>query len=223
MEKESKRYNLLVHTDYQLKGRGQEHSVWESERGKNLLCSFNLFDIGLQADKQFFISAVVALSLVDLLKKHDICSNVHIKWPNDIYVEGNKIAGVLIEHSLRGIEIERTIIGLGFNVNQIHFSDQLVNPISLQLLDGKKRSIEDFMMDFITCFGVWYEVLLEKEFSKIRDSYLKLLYRKDEFSLYLINGEEIKATIRGVDDIGFLQLEVNNELQSFDVKQLEYL
>ena len=55
-----------------------------------------------------------------------------IKWPNDIYVNNDKIAGILIENSIMGDKIENTIAGIGLNINQDKFISDAPNPVSLE-------------------------------------------------------------------------------------------
>ncbi|TAL80863.1 MAG: biotin--[acetyl-CoA-carboxylase] ligase, partial [Bacteroidetes bacterium] len=103
----------IVYTNYQSAGRGQIGNKWESENGKNLLISIILFPSMIIPVNQFFISMTLSLGICDFLKRHiPSCS---IKWPNDIYVNNDKIAGILIENSIIDNKIENTIAGIGLN------------------------------------------------------------------------------------------------------------
>ncbi len=102
---------VLAH--YQKKGKGQHGNNWESEDEKNLLMSIIIFPGFLDAGKQFLISKVVSLALIDFLKTET--EDVSIKWPNDIYVGKNKIAGILIENSVKGTNMFSAILGIGLN------------------------------------------------------------------------------------------------------------
>lgn len=109
----------IIYTNFQASGRGQMGNTWESEDGKNLLISIIIFPKMIKPAKQFIISKTVSLGIYDFLRRH--INNVLIKWPNDIYVNNDKIAGILIENSLLNDEIESTIVGIGINVNQQKF------------------------------------------------------------------------------------------------------
>ena len=83
----------------QTAGRGQRGNIWISEPGKNLIFSMAVKYGGeLFADaspeNQFVINGIISLSIVELLAVHGI--DARIKLPNDIYVNGKKICGILI-------------------------------------------------------------------------------------------------------------------------------
>ena len=66
-----------------------------------------------------------------------------IKLPNDIYVGDRKICGMLIENILDGPNIDKSIIGIGLDVNQTDFPDDLPNPVSMAQLTGREYPIEE--------------------------------------------------------------------------------
>jgi BirA family biotin operon repressor/biotin-[acetyl-CoA-carboxylase] ligase len=122
----------IIYTNYQSAGQGQIGKRWESEDDKNLLISIVLFPSMINPDDQFYISMIVSLGICDFLRRYiPVCS---IKWPNDIYVNNDKIAGILIENSILGNQIENTIAGIGLNVNQDKFYSDAPNPVSLSSL-----------------------------------------------------------------------------------------
>src|SRR5665648_1178797 len=105
----------VVYTNYQSAGRGQTGNIWESEDGKNLLVSIVLFPSFIIPACQFLISITLSLGICDFLKRYiPACA---IKWPNDIYVNNDKIAGILIENSVMEGVIESSIAGIGLNIN----------------------------------------------------------------------------------------------------------
>lgn len=110
----------LVTADWQEQGRGQRGKTWQSDAGLNLLSSI-IVRPNLKVKDQFLVSAATALLVVELLQENGITAQV--KWPNDILVNGRKIAGILIENQLKGDVIENSVIGLGLNINQPNFDD----------------------------------------------------------------------------------------------------
>lgn len=164
----------------QTDGRGQHGNKWSSQPGENLTFSIVIKDLRIKSNEQSAISQVTALSLTDFLESHEISAK--IKWPNDIYVGDEKICGILIENALKGQEIDWSIIGIGLNVNQLTFPDNLPNPISMGLYNKNKypydtrKLLEEFMVIFT---GYYREYLngnsmlekLEQQFvSKLRTS-----------------------------------------------------
>lgn len=130
----------MIVAERQTAGRGQRGNFWESEPGKNL--TFTLLyrpEVKVKASDQFYISMATALAACDLLESLGI--EAKIKWPNDIYVGDKKIAGILIEHSVMGRNLEHSRIGMGLNVNQLHFVSDAPNPVSVIQLSGKSNPL----------------------------------------------------------------------------------
>ena len=130
----------------QTEGRGQGVHKWHSQAGQNLTFSILLKKPDLQATRQSEISDTTAQSIVELLERHGI--QTWIKPPNDIWVSDKKICGLLIEHSLRGDRIMWSIIGIGLNVNQTTFPDDLPNPTSMAL-EGHPAHLQDLLTEFM--------------------------------------------------------------------------
>ena len=118
-----------VTASFQTAGKGQRGNSWESEAGKNLLFSFVLYPKFLEARQQFLLSQFVSLAIKEELES--IIKEISIKWPNDIYWREKKLCGILIEHQLCRSHIERTICGIGVNINQALFRSNAPNPVSL--------------------------------------------------------------------------------------------
>lgn len=135
----------------QTAGRGQRGNHWEAEPGKNITLSLMLRPEGIAANRQFEISEAVALGVADAVEELGV-ERVAVKWPNDIYVGDSKIAGILIENSLSGTAIARSIAGIGLNVNQTEFHSDAPNPVSLAQLTGRTfdiRALAQRMIDLI--------------------------------------------------------------------------
>ena len=131
---------VIVAARCQTGGRGQKGNSWEAQPGKNLTFSAMWKPRGIAAREQFSISEAVALAVVDFLEDAGI--NAKVKWPNDIYVDDRKICGILIEHSVMGTEISRTIAGVGINVNQREFLSGAPNPVSMASIAGTEFPTE---------------------------------------------------------------------------------
>ena len=145
----------------QTKGRGQRGNTWLSLAGENLTFSLIVKDFRIKSNEQSAISQATALSLTKLLGRYGI--EARIKWPNDIYTGDNKICGILIENSLKGMEIDWSIIGIGLNVNQTSFPDHLPNPTSMRLCTGNSNpyNTRTILMEFIEIFTGYYSEYLK--------------------------------------------------------------
>ena len=193
-------------TDFQTAGRGMGTNRWFSEEGKNLLVSF-YFEPSIPASRQFLFNQYFSVATSLFISQYT--DHVAIKWPNDIYIGGKKVAGILIEHTLSGDRIHHTIAGIGINLNQEWFPEEIPHPTSLFLETGNHYVVEDFLRQ--------YQAFLHKEYillscdtenvNALDKKYLEHLYHLNEPHRYLIGGQEVTATITGVDEFGRLQLE----------------
>ena len=134
----------------QTNGRGQGDHLWHSEPDKNLTFSVALKNPNIKAREQQTISQAAACSVVRLLDRHGI--KARIKKPNDIYVDDKKICGILIENSLMADHINRSIVGIGLNVLQEDFPEELPNPISMILCCRKVYDIQELLNEFMDIF-----------------------------------------------------------------------
>jgi len=116
---------------HQTGGRGRyEDRTWHDEPGSNLLMSIVLTDVPphLQ-DKMQFIAALSALATIRTLLAREIRDfkpeRVQLKWTNDILVDGKKVSGVLSEAIWSGTAFKGVVLGIGVNINQEYFSDDI--------------------------------------------------------------------------------------------------
>jgi len=218
-----KKRNTIIVTNFQTKGVGQKGNFWESENKKNLLFSVGLVDIDLLAEKQFILSVIVSLSIIKLLKKYFPNEKIQIKWPNDIYIGDKKIAGILIENSLVGNKIKNTIIGIGLNVNQVKFNKDIPNPISMKQILGKEIDVRLLLDEFVIEFEKMYFSMQNGGEVALKSEYLDLLYKRSKRCNYIIKGKLQEAVILGIDSYGFLEMKLNNVVEIFDIKDVEYI
>ena len=215
-------HGTVVLAQYQKKGRGQQKNNWESEFGKNMLASFILFPQFLTAAKQFYLSKIASLALVDFLKTET--NEVSVKWPNDIYFQNKKIAGVLIENSVKGNNVSSAIIGIGLNLNQEKFITDAPNPVSLKLISGKDYIVESVADQIREYFFIWYDKLQAGRFNEIDTTYYSQLFRANEWALFAKQGIQFDARICGIGDFGQLILEERNgSLSEFMFKEVEFV
>ena len=126
----------FIRAGYQTAGRGQTGNSWESEEDKNLLCS-----ILLPPDKNlYFLNIAVSVALLRVIGE-----DFTIKWPNDIYWNDKKLAGILLENAIVGSEVKYSIAGIGLNVNQTVFVSDAPNPVSLKQITGQEHDIDKLM------------------------------------------------------------------------------
>lgn len=212
----------VVVANSQNKGRGQGQNKWHSDPGKNLTCSFILYPEFLEASNQFYISKVISLALADLIGLYS--DKVSIKWPNDIYVNDKKIAGILIENGIERNSIKSSIVGIGLNVNQKDFPPSIPNPTSLLHITKTKHDLEDILESLTDILEYRYSLLKGKEFALIDENYLNLLYKYKKMALFEVKGKRIAGSIEGVEPTGELIFKNDKgEILHFGYKEIEYI
>lgn len=193
----------------QTAGRGQRGNSWESEPGKNLTFSLLLKPNSLPASRQFEISQIVAIAVAKVLREELRTDDVKIKWPNDIYYKDKKICGILIENSLTGPAIDRSIAGIGINVNQAVFHSDAPNPISMRAISGNEYELNPLLIRFVRrIVGDFdaYEAAPDPE--ALSALYKSMMWRAEGYWPYRDNltGETIEARILDVAPTGHLTL-----------------
>ncbi|MBW6534641.1 MAG: biotin--[acetyl-CoA-carboxylase] ligase [Mariniphaga sp.] len=212
----------VVLSHYQKNGRGQRGNTWESAPGKNLLTSIVLFPAFLPPGKQFYLSKITSLALVDLLRDHT--QEVSVKWPNDIFVKKRKIAGILIETSILGNQFHSAVAGIGLNLNQIKFSPELPNPVSLKLITGKDFKVKEMALQLREILMKWYQKLETGCIAEIDETYHENLFRINEWAVFKKNDKSFEARILGTGEFGQLILEDRSGKQSaYMFKEVEFV
>jgi BirA family biotin operon repressor/biotin-[acetyl-CoA-carboxylase] ligase len=214
----------IIYAVEQTAGRGQNTGTWESEAGKNLTFSLIIEPQNIEPKNQFIISQAVSVGIMKYLRFLVDDELIHIKWPNDIYVGMKKIAGILIEHSIQGNQILYSVIGVGLNVNQTEFSENVANPTSLSLLTKEEYDIETELDEITTSIALTLEFLQLDDGRDTRIEYLNHLLFLDEEREYEVRGEKIIGKIIGVNGYGLLQIQTKNGvILECDLKEVVYL
>ncbi len=206
----------------QTAGRGQMGNHWESEPGKNICLSLLYKPEFLAIDKQFYLSMAVSLGICNFLEA-ELNTKIEVKWPNDIYIDGKKIAGILIENSLMANHLKTSIIGIGLNVNQVFFSDLANNAVSMKQISGIEYSINALVARLFDFLEYWYLMLKNNKTEQIKNEYVsKLMFYNTETN-YKIGGKEMKCKISDIEEGGRLVLLCDDELIKCDTKEIEFM
>ncbi|KRW70391.1 biotin--protein ligase [Pseudomonas sp. TTU2014-105ASC] len=107
---------FIVVAEAQTSGRGRRGRTWISPFGQNLYCSFAL-KVGGGTKQLAGMSLVVGLAVMQTLRRLGV--EAGLKWPNDLYVDGRKIAGILLELTGDPADLCHVVIGVGVNVNMV--------------------------------------------------------------------------------------------------------
>ena len=217
----------LVRAVAQTAGRGQRGNYWESSPGENLTFSIVWNPEGVAPIEQFSISEATSLGVVAYLKGRGI--EAKVKWPNDIYVGDRKICGILIEHSVAGTMLQRSVIGAGINVNQKAFVSDAPNPVSMSQLTGKGYGIEEEMAAVASEIERYLRQASTGEGRhRLHEEFLASLWRGDgEFYPFREreSGLTFRGRIEGVEPVGFLHVkeETSGETRKYAFKEVEFI
>ena len=210
---------LVVTANYQSGGKGQRGKAWESNANENLLLSV-VIEPNINSNNQAVISKTVALSVCDLLKSLGL--NPKIKWPNDILVNKQKIAGILIQNKLKGNLISHSVIGIGLNINQLNFEEYLPKATSLQLLLSKEFDIDKIQIQLLQ--------FLSDRIKQFRDGfyqeqeYLSALFLKDKVAAFESANQKFMGIIKGVSQSGKLLIQLEDDsIAKFNNQEVKFL
>ncbi|MCB0461518.1 MAG: biotin--[acetyl-CoA-carboxylase] ligase [Flavobacteriaceae bacterium] len=220
-EKTLKDYTIVV-AKHQTQGRGQMGTVWDSEKGKNLM--FSLFkDLSMHdVEFPFYLCMAISLAIVKTFKVLNI-PDLSIKWPNDILSADKKICGILIENVIKS-KLNSTIIGIGVNVNQTEFKN-LPKASSLKSITGVHYDLDEILHSIINDTKYYSLLLQEEKYDAVKTEYENLLFRKNKPSTFKnVEGEMFSGFIKGVTKYGKLQVLLEDEIvKKFDLKEIELL
>jgi len=212
----------LLTAEFQTGGKGQMGSKWESEYGNNFLGTFFLRS-SMHLSELFVLNMMVSLAILETVKEF-VKKNVEIKWPNDILINGEKIAGVLIENKYKNGSLIGSFLGIGLNLNQQSFHKFKRPGTSLKNQGVTLKNRED-IIDRI-CFHLqqFYSLYDLKGFETINFLYHRELYLKGEEHAYLVGKETRFFTLQSVNRKGDLQLfNQFGKLEEYGLKAIQFL
>ncbi|HBK83104.1 MAG TPA: biotin--[acetyl-CoA-carboxylase] ligase [Flavobacterium sp.] len=214
---------LVVVANNQLQGKGQRHSKWESEPGKNLTFSVLVRDIIYNPSELFILNAAVACSVFECVavQTEKKCA---IKWPNDIMADGRKISGILIENLIQQNNMPTSIVGIGLNLNQIEFKG-LPHVTSLKLLEQKDFDLDLILNQIVNKLKENISMLEKGSVDFLWSKYEANLFRKEIPTTFENHKKEkFMGIIKGVSKTGQLKVLVEDfSMKLFSMKEIKML
>jgi len=212
----------VVMANEQTRGKGQMGAKWVSEKGKNLTMSVLVNSFSLKDKNIFDLNIATALSAVTVLKNSAI-PNVFVKWPNDIMADSKKVAGILIENSLKSDGSFTAIIGIGLNLNQTNF-EALPQASSLRCVTNEIYDVDEIAFRLVESLKEYLQIL-DKSTDLLWDEYHKNLYKINYPSAFEDNqGKRFMGIIQKVTREGKLVVLLENDsIAHFEVKEVKML
>lgn len=192
----------------QTAGKGRLGRVWTSPAGKNVYMTLLLQRPEIAIENASRLTLVMGLSVAQAAKRIT-GKSVGIKWPNDVVMSGKKICGILTEMQITDQMPESIIVGVGINVNQEEFPEELCDKATSLALE-KEENIDrmEVIAGTMKCFEENYELFLKtQDLSLLKEAYESLLLNKDQPVRILEKGGESRGTARGITNEGELLVE----------------
>ncbi|HXU35333.1 MAG TPA: biotin--[acetyl-CoA-carboxylase] ligase [Blastocatellia bacterium] len=200
---------LCVIAREQTAGRGRQGRLWSSPPGEGLYLSLILRP-QINAADSGMVTLAAAVGVAEALRL-DFEVPADIKWPNDVLVSGRKICGILVESAVQNDQLQFAVMGIGVNIAQASFPDDLGNSATSLLLEtGRRIEPEDFARPMLERIERWYSAAINHPDSVIQ--------RWEELSSYArgcrVGVESPEGTIegatRGLTSRGALILELDS-------------
>ncbi len=210
----------VIDTAHQTHGHGQKDRRWWSPAGVNITLSLILRPEWLAIERQFLLNVMTSLAITRTIQEYT-SKKVEIKWPNDVYVEGKKISGILIQNGIQGKKIQYSILGIGLNVNQRIWPDDVQNPTSVSLASKAEIDITQVKQKLFSNLEIEHHVIQSEPDTAI-ERYVDLLYKKDILTTFYLGQEEVQGVIKTIDGFGRLIIETGQGSRTFNLGEISF-
>ncbi len=190
-------------------GRGRRGRAWADPPG-NFAASLVMRPTGNPAEAARF-SFVAALAVHDALRTLGGPSlNLALKWPNDVLLNGGKLAGILLESTGAGGQVTTLVIGIGVNLvaapDAALVEADALRPVSLAGETGLQIAPEDLLDAIAAAFDVWQRQMEAFGFGPIRNAWLARAAKLRETITARTGASETQGRFEGIDESGALIL-----------------
>jgi len=195
-------HGSLFVADEQTRGRGRRGNPWLAAPGESLLFSV-LLRPKLELSQCSALTLAVGLSLRDAVAPL-LTDAAQLKWPNDLYVGGKKLAGVLVESQLQGERLQAVVVGVGLNVSTRAFPEEIaMRATSLARLGASNLEREALLQAILNAMALRLEAYQDTGVAGILDE----LNAADALRDRRVRVDADEGMGRGLDEQGRLLLE----------------
>ncbi|MDV6254428.1 bifunctional biotin--[acetyl-CoA-carboxylase] ligase/biotin operon repressor BirA [Vibrio sp. EA2] len=201
--------------EYQAKGRGRRGRQWISPFGSNLYLSmYWRLDAGMAA--AMGLSLVIGIAAVEALESMGI-EDVKLKWPNDLYYQDKKLAGILVEMSGQAGGAAHLVLGMGINIGMPDQQPDIDQPWTTLNQVCADMDIDRTQLAS-TLIEHWSAALIDYEMMGLA-GFVERWNRLDNFLgrpvKLLIGPREIHGIVQGIDQQGGVVLETEHGLETY--------
>jgi BirA family transcriptional regulator, biotin operon repressor / biotin---[acetyl-CoA-carboxylase] ligase len=216
---------------HQTTGKGQRGKKWHTGNGKNIAMSIVIEPSPLLISEQFKLSAAIALACFDFFNTYAF-DETKIKWPNDIYWRDRKAGGILIENVIgksagnnekhHSSSWKYAIAGIGININEAGFDEELANAVSLKQITGKDFEPVELAKQLQLIVLKRVKELNQNPFEVLLKEYNNNLYKINQAVRLKKNNIDFESEIKGVTETG--QLYTTDRIDNFfDFGEVEWI
>jgi BirA family transcriptional regulator, biotin operon repressor / biotin---[acetyl-CoA-carboxylase] ligase len=215
-------HGQVIWAAYQTHGKGQRGKKWENNPG-SLLMSL-IVKPNVAPDKQFVLSMQVAITVAKYLKTLEPQWQVAIKWPNDIYLNDKKTCGILIENVFRGMNWAYSVIGIGLNVNQEKFPEDLSTATSMAINGGRQFDLLEVLTDIRSGILNLIRETTSEQYTTLLNTYNDFLFRRNKEVRFIerATGRAFEAYVQEVNEAGQLILLSHKGIEEFSFGTLDW-
>tara|TARA_R110002096_G_scaffold425644_6_gene634498 strand:+ start:18346 stop:19152 length:807 start_codon:yes stop_codon:yes gene_type:complete len=202
----------VILAETQTAGHGQHRRVWEAKSGENL--TFSIVFKPKNPERLSILTLACASAIYDVARKIASKNKVVLKWPNDVLIDGKKTAGILTETVFNGNILEKVIVGIGLNVNQVYFDNELADKAtSLSAFSDKTLCREQLLAELLSRIEYNYQRWLMRDIELIKEINSKIVGFGEWVPLE-VEGTELPSVYKflGMNELGALQV-LNKELE----------
>lgn len=201
----------------QTAGRGRGANSWHSARSTGIYCS-TILRPALPPSEVLMLSLAAALAVHAAVQQIDARVEPDLKWPNDVLIDGKKVCGILTEMNSEATQVRYIVVGIGINVNQPSFPEDLMElATSLRLTTGSEWSRVELTAALLKSLDREYRQLITQP-----DARRSILRRFAEHSSWVRgkairiedHGPNLEGVTEGLDDRGFLRLRTEHGVQT---------
>jgi BirA family transcriptional regulator, biotin operon repressor / biotin---[acetyl-CoA-carboxylase] ligase len=201
---------LIVVADEQMAGRGRAGRGWTAPPGTALLCSVLLLPT-LPPNRLTTLPLVAGVAVAEAIEDSAPVT-CRLKWPNDVWIGGRKVAGILMKATVSAGVTDRVVLGIGINLNTKP-EDLPPNATSLAVASGIDVSRPSVLDALIARLQDLYDRFVASNGRPDLEPWLKRAALVGELVTVKDAGASISGRLHGVDDDGALLLDVDGSLR----------
>jgi len=195
-------------TREQTQGKGQYDRTWISQKDTNVLFSIrHVFDTSVSLNG---LSLVIGLAVVNTLEEFGL-ANVKLKWPNDVFFNEKKMAGILIENSVQG-KSQSVVIGLGLNYKLNQAFECNTPWVDLASVLQQLPSIEDLSAVLINTILKYCQLFAAQGLTYFLKSWQAVDYLAGKGAEVDVDNQTLQGVIMGVSQQGALMIKTDSKV-----------